>query len=148
KLVAERLTSISRVGDTVARIGGDEFVVLQIGIRHKDEASLLANRIVRALSTPFTIGDREVSIGVTVGIALAPMDGVSLDRLATSADAALYQAKQKKDGAASHLLVNSLPASRLPPPNIRSNMQRDETTDMSTALGDVCRGNECEFGNA
>ena len=99
KIVAERLTSISRIGDTVARVGGDEFVVLQVGIRHEDEASLLANRIVRALSTPFAIRDREVSIGVTVGIALAPRDGVSLDRLATCADAALYQAKRKGRGS-------------------------------------------------
>ena len=99
KLVAERLTSISRIGDTVARIGGDEFVVLQIGIPHEDEAILLANRIVRALSTPFAIRDRDVSIGVTVGIALAPRDGVSLDRLATCADAALYDAKRKGRGS-------------------------------------------------
>ena len=55
KLVAERLASVSRIGDTVARTGGDEFVVLQIGIRHEDEAALFAHRIVRALSTPFTI---------------------------------------------------------------------------------------------
>src|SRR6185312_15118160 len=99
KIVAERLTSISRIGDTVARVGGDEFVVLQVGIRHEDEASLLANRMARALSTPFTIRDREVGIGATVGIALAPRDGVSLDRLATCADAALYQAKRKGRGS-------------------------------------------------
>jgi diguanylate cyclase len=99
KLVAERLANVSRIGDTVARIGGDEFVVLQIGIRHEDEASLLAHRIVRTLSTPFTIGERDVRIGVTIGIAVAPRDGVSLDRLGTGADAALYQAKQKARGS-------------------------------------------------
>jgi diguanylate cyclase len=99
KIVAERLTSISRIGDTVARVGGDEFVVLQLGVRHEDEASLLANRMARALNTPFTIGDKEVGIGVTVGVALAPRDGVSLDRLATCADATLYQAKRKGRGS-------------------------------------------------
>jgi diguanylate cyclase (GGDEF)-like protein len=99
KVVAERLTSISRVGDTVARTGGDEFVVLQIGIRHEDEAALLAHRIVRTLGTPFSIGERDVCIGVTVGIAVAPRDGVSLDRLGTSADAALYQGKHKGRGS-------------------------------------------------
>jgi diguanylate cyclase len=99
KLVAERLTSILRVGDTVARIGGDEFVVLQVGIHREDEARLLAHRIVRTLGAPFMIDGRDVRIGVTVGIALAPQDGVTLDRLAACADAALYQAKHKGRGS-------------------------------------------------
>jgi diguanylate cyclase len=99
KLVAERLASISRVGDTIARVGGDEFVVLQIGIRHEDEAALLAHRIVRTLSSPFSIGERDVCIGVTIGIAVAPRDGVSLDRLGIKADAALYQGKHKGRGS-------------------------------------------------
>ena len=99
KLVAERLTSILRVGDTVARIGGDEFVVLQAGIHREDEARLLAHQIVRALGAPFVIDGRDVRIGVTVGIALAPQDGVTLDRLAACADAALYQAKHKGRGS-------------------------------------------------
>jgi diguanylate cyclase (GGDEF)-like protein len=95
KLVADRLTSMLRIGDTVARVGGDEFVILQVGIQHKDEARLLAHRIVRALGAPFVIDGRDVRIGVTVGIAVAPRDGVTLDRLAACADAALYQAKHK-----------------------------------------------------
>jgi diguanylate cyclase (GGDEF)-like protein len=99
KLVADRLAGILRIGDTAARIGGDEFVVLQTGIRHGDEAALLAHRIVRTLSAPFTIGERDLLIGVTIGIALAPRDGISLDRLATCADAALYQAKHKGRGS-------------------------------------------------
>src|SRR5262249_26498694 len=99
KLVAERLTGMLRIGDTVARIGGDEFVVLQIGIRRQDEARLLAHRIVRTLSPPYVIDSQEVRIGASVGIALAPHDGVTLDRLAACADAALYQAKHKGRGS-------------------------------------------------
>jgi diguanylate cyclase (GGDEF)-like protein len=99
KLVAERLTGILRIGDTVARVGGDEFVILQVGIQHEDEARLLAHRIVRALGAPFVIGGRDVRIGVTVGIAVAPRDGVTLDRLAACADSALYQAKHKGRGS-------------------------------------------------
>jgi diguanylate cyclase (GGDEF)-like protein len=99
KLVAERLTSILRIGDTVARVGGDEFVILQLGIRHEDEARLLAHRIVRALAAPFEIDGHEVGIGVTVGIALAPRDGLTLDRLSGGADTALYQAKHKGRGS-------------------------------------------------
>jgi diguanylate cyclase len=93
KLVAERLTGILRVGDTVARVGGDEFVVLQVGISHQDQASLLAHRIIRGLSAPYTIDGHEVRIGASIGIALAPNDGVTFDRLAACADAALYRAK-------------------------------------------------------
>jgi diguanylate cyclase len=99
KLVADRLTNIVRVGDTVARVGGDEFVVLQVGIRREDEARLLGHRFVRALSAPFVIDGHELRIGVTIGIALAPRDGVTLDGLATCADAALYQAKHKGRGS-------------------------------------------------
>ena len=99
KLVADRLTSILRIGDTVARVGGDEFVVLQVGIHREDEARFLAHRIVRALSAPFVIDGHELRIGVTIGIAVAPRDGVTLDRLAASADAALYQAKHKGRGS-------------------------------------------------
>jgi diguanylate cyclase len=96
KLVAERLTDILRIGDTVARVGGDEFVVLQVGITHQDQASLLAHRIIRALSAPYVIDGHEVHIGASIGIALAPNDGVTFDRLATCADVALYQAKSEK----------------------------------------------------
>jgi diguanylate cyclase (GGDEF)-like protein len=98
KLVAHRLTSMLRIGDTVARVGGDEFVVLQVGIHREDEARLLAHRIVRALSAPLVIDGRDVRIGVTVGIALAPRDGLTLDRLAACADTALYQAKREGRG--------------------------------------------------
>ena len=98
KLVAHRLTSMLRIGDTVARVGGDEFVVLQVGIHREDEARLLAHRIVRALSAPFVIDGRDARIGVTVGIALAPRDGLTLDRLAACADTALYQAKREGRG--------------------------------------------------
>jgi diguanylate cyclase len=99
KSVAERLNGTLRIGDTVARVGGDEFVVLQVGILREDEARLLAHRIVRALSASYAIDGHEVRIGATVGIALAPRDGVTLDHLAARADAALYQAKHKGRGS-------------------------------------------------
>ena len=99
KMVADRLTGIVRIGDTVARVGGDEFVVLQVGIRRQDEARLLAHRIVRALSAPYVIHGQEVRIGTCIGIAWAPHDGVTFDRLAVCADASLYQAKHNGRGS-------------------------------------------------
>jgi diguanylate cyclase (GGDEF)-like protein len=98
KLIAERLNGILRVGDTVARIGGDEFVVLQLGIHDNDEARLLAHRIIRVVSAPYVIDGHDVRIGVSIGVALAPHDGVTFDRLAACGDAALYQAKHKGRG--------------------------------------------------
>lgn len=97
--VAERLRSMLRVGDTAARIGGDEFVILQVGIRSPDEARLLAHRLIRAVSAPYPHAGGEIRIGVSVGIALAPRDGTDLQRLTSCADAALYQAKRRGRGS-------------------------------------------------
>jgi GGDEF domain-containing protein len=68
-------------------------------ILSEDEARLLAHRIVRALSAPCAIDGHEVRIGVTIGIAFAPRDGVTFDRLAACADDALYQDKHKGRGS-------------------------------------------------
>jgi diguanylate cyclase (GGDEF)-like protein len=78
----------------VARIGGDEFVVIQTGIRQAGEARFLAQRIIKAISLPFSLQDQEIYIGVSIGIAIAPRDGRDLDQIIGRADAALYQAKR------------------------------------------------------
>ncbi|MCK9918547.1 GGDEF domain-containing protein [Microbacteriaceae bacterium K1510] len=93
--VAARLSGMLRVGDTIARIGGDEFIVLQNGIKRVDEARLLARRIVRTVGVPVIHEGRELCIGASVGIALAPHDGMDLQILSSRADAALYQAKRQ-----------------------------------------------------
>jgi diguanylate cyclase (GGDEF)-like protein len=96
--VAKRLRNTVAEQDTVARIGGDEFVVVQTGIRHDDEASTLAHRIVRVISAPYQINQNKVQIGVSIGIAIAPRDGLELEKLASCADAALYIAKRQGRG--------------------------------------------------
>lgn len=98
KMVAGRLSNVLREGDTAARLGGDEFVILQININEPSEAAVLARRIVREISAPYRVDGRELHIGASVGIALAPQDGVDLDHLAARADEALYQAKTTKRG--------------------------------------------------
>jgi diguanylate cyclase (GGDEF)-like protein len=94
KLASERLLGLLREGDTAARIGGDEFVLLQSGIRSSDEAELLARRAIRTLSAPFSVEGRVLSIGASIGIAFAPRDGVTLEALTAAADTALYQSKR------------------------------------------------------
>jgi diguanylate cyclase (GGDEF)-like protein/PAS domain S-box-containing protein len=91
---AERLGTCLRVSDTVARFGGDEFAVLQIGLAGPQEASALAERIVTLLSEPYDIEGQQVVIGASVGIALAPADGETAEQLLGNADMALYQAKE------------------------------------------------------
>ena len=91
---AERLRACLRGSDMVARFGGDEFAVLQIGLAGPHEASALAERIVTLLSEPYDIEAQQVVIGASAGIALAPADGETADQLLANADMALYRAKE------------------------------------------------------
>ena len=98
--VARRLADCIREGDTVARLGGDEFAVIQIS-HHEPEsdAAALAMRIVSVVSTPYEIQGHHVSIGASVGIALAPADAGEPDELIKKADLALYRAKAEGRGS-------------------------------------------------
>lgn len=91
--VAQRFRNATRETDSVARIGGDEFVVLQSGIRLVSDIEVLAKRLVRTLSAGYKVGDLHVEIGVSVGIAIAPIDGYDPDDLLRKADKALYFCK-------------------------------------------------------
>lgn len=92
--VAGRLRSIIRSVDTAARIGGDEFIVIQSDVRHENEAEMLARRIIKQLSVPYEVMGSSMRISVSIGIALAPQHGVDLEKLTACADAALYRSKQ------------------------------------------------------
>jgi diguanylate cyclase (GGDEF)-like protein len=93
KAVTDRLRHIVRPTDTIARLGGDEFAIVQSGVEHPANATALATRLLRELSTPFEVAGHQIIIGVSVGIAIAPGDGSDPDILLKSADIALYQAK-------------------------------------------------------
>jgi diguanylate cyclase len=92
--VAGRLSRTIPASDTVARIGGDEFVVIQTGIRQSGEARFLAQRIIKAIGLPYSLQGQDIQIGVSIGIAIAPRDGAELHQIVGRADAALYQAKR------------------------------------------------------
>ena len=91
--IGERLRAIVRIEDMVARLGGDEFVVAQTGVAGKPQAEAFAERIAEVLSTPSYFKEQEVRPSFTVGVALAPQDGVTAERLLKSADLALYEGK-------------------------------------------------------
>jgi diguanylate cyclase (GGDEF)-like protein len=92
--VAERLAATVRAGDTLARLGGDEFALLAPTVT-RSEAEALAERAAGAFAKPFTIAGRELTVGVSVGVAVFPEDAYSLESLLTSADAAMYRAKRR-----------------------------------------------------
>jgi diguanylate cyclase (GGDEF)-like protein len=91
--VGDRLGKLMRTEDTVARVGGDEFVVLLSRIDAPTYGELVAGRIVRSLSAPYTIQGRAVTVSASVGIAVSPTDGTVAADLLKAADAALYTAK-------------------------------------------------------
>jgi diguanylate cyclase (GGDEF)-like protein len=93
KIVAERLRGLVRATDTIARMGGDEFVVLQAPIADPTEASALAQSIIELLSEPYDLDGHQAVVGASIGIAVSPGDGSSCDSLLRNADLALYRAK-------------------------------------------------------
>jgi diguanylate cyclase (GGDEF)-like protein len=98
KAVTERLLSCVRETDTVARLGGDEFTIVQRVREPVVEAAALARRIQEAIAAPYDLDDHHVVIGISIGIAIAPVDGVDPDQLLKNADLALYRAKSEARG--------------------------------------------------
>ena len=96
KCVAKRLLHAVRSSkDVVARFGGDEFAIIQFGIKSAADAEKLAKRIVEIVGKPYRDKGREMHVGVSLGIALYPGDGHDADTLLTNADMALYRGKSE-----------------------------------------------------
>ncbi len=91
--IGGRLSTLVRLEDFVARLGGDEFVVVQTGVLDKAKAEAFAERIGTILSKSLYFKGQEIVAGYTIGIALAPADGATPERLLKSADLALYAGK-------------------------------------------------------
>ncbi len=122
RAVSERLNHIRHASDYLARIGGDEFVVLRHGLYATETILPYADHIRAELEKPFVIGSRELFITASIGISCFPNDGLDYESLLRAADAAVYQAKQSgrnavalyspaEDAAATErfTLQNSLP---------------------------------------
>src|ERR1700730_18661723 len=93
KIVADRLRGLVRETDTIARMGGDEFVIVQAPIADPADATSLAHRMIRLMSEPYEIDGHQAVIGASIGIAVGPGDGLRPDKLLRNADLALYRAK-------------------------------------------------------
>ena len=93
--VAQRLLGLLRKSDTVARMGGDEFLLILPEMHHQDDSIQTAERILEALSTPFHLEGYQVDITTSIGIAFYPDDGDEVNLLIKNADIAMYKAKEK-----------------------------------------------------
>jgi len=94
KEVAKRLVKQLRVGDTVCRVGGDEFVVVLPEAKRSTDAANVAAKIIETLSHPVQVADRELTVTPSIGIAVFPEDGRDASMLLRNADAAMYHAKE------------------------------------------------------
>ena len=104
KIVADRLRSLVRASDTVARLSGDEFAILVEGLEHRDAILPLAEKALMELKRPIQIADQTLAISASIGIALAPLDDVVAEHLISDADTAMYEAKRQ--GRSMYCLYN------------------------------------------
>ena len=95
RTVAARLENAVRKTDLVARMGGDEFAIIQVASRQPETATGLALRLIEQLGRPYQIEGHQIAIGVSIGIAIAPSDGDAPEILLKNADLALYRAKSE-----------------------------------------------------
>lgn len=119
--VAERLVGLVRPGDTVARLSGDEFVVVCEELTERSGSEALAGRLSPALAEPFILFEVEV-VGASVGIAFAHRTSSS-ERVLEDADRAMYQAKRMGGGRHGIVLLGQQPVASL-----RARLERDLQT--------------------
>lgn len=101
---AQRLRSCVREVDTVARQGGDEFIVLLTELHHGTDAQPVADKIMTAIAEPFVVNGDLLEVGASIGVAVYPDDDEDIETLIEKADLAMYAAKQRGKGASLRFL--------------------------------------------
>lgn len=98
KQVASRLKSLAGPADLIVRMGGDEFILVQSSVPSRSDAESTAQRIFEAIGAPYHVDGHEIRIGASIGIALSPEHGRTVEALLSRSDAALYGAKERRGG--------------------------------------------------
>ncbi|MCE9550275.1 MAG: EAL domain-containing protein [Betaproteobacteria bacterium] len=93
KIVADRISSVARVSDTVSRLGGDEFAIMLPYIENMDDIATIAVKLLMSIAGPCVIDGNEIEVTTSIGISVFPEDGNDSESLIAHADAAMYQAK-------------------------------------------------------
>ncbi|HSG95995.1 MAG TPA: EAL domain-containing protein, partial [Afifellaceae bacterium] len=96
--VGQRISGVCRSDNLVSRIGGDEFIVVQVGVSGRGDPEILADRIIESLVDPFEIDGKELRTGTSIGIAMSPDNSSDAETLLKFADTALYAAKSRGRG--------------------------------------------------
>lgn len=99
KTLSKRFDEFIRKNEFIARIGGDEFCMVVHNFKSKEELKNSAERLIKQSTQALDISGMEIEIGMTIGIALYPEDGKTCDELLSSADTAMYEAKNKEKGS-------------------------------------------------
>jgi diguanylate cyclase (GGDEF)-like protein len=95
KAAARRLGKRNRAGDTLAQLGGDDFVLLLPYLAEAQRAAIVAQKLLAVMKRPFSVAGKKLFITASIGITVAPLDGVDAETLLRNADIALYQAKEQ-----------------------------------------------------
>ena len=92
--LSKRMKEALREGDTLARIGGDEFIAIMVDLDDTDDKEPVLERLLKVAAEPITLGDSVVQVSLSIGVTLYPQDGADADQLMRHADQAMYVAKQ------------------------------------------------------
>jgi diguanylate cyclase (GGDEF)-like protein len=115
KQVAGRLKALAGPRGSVVRMGGDEFILVQPATRSRDDAVALAQRILESVSASYVVEGHDIVIGASIGVAVAPDDGESVEALLSRSDKALYQAKAGRGGyVIAHEIATAQPVTDKP----------------------------------
>jgi diguanylate cyclase (GGDEF)-like protein len=128
--IGTRVHACIRESDIVARLGGDEFVVIAPDVTNEENVEELAKRLIKAVSEPQVLAGRKVVANCSIGIALFPDNGKSVEELMANADNAMYQAKSMRDGSA--IFFTEEMNTRL-----RERMQMEQDLNVAVELGQL-----------